>query len=134
MSEPAKAQSPSDVPANEQRTAISEALVAIHREQFGRGPERARTIMSGDLIACVLEGVLTPSEESLIAGGSSARVADSRWLLQRDAEARFVAAVERITGRQVKEFISGMNPHADGTAVEVFVLASRGTASAQLPE
>ena len=122
-------------PAHEQRSAISEALVAIHRGQYGRGPERARTIMSGDLVTCVLEGVLTTSEESLIAGGSSARVADSRFLLQHEAEPAFVAAVERITGRTVKEFISGMSPHAGGTAVEVFVLEPRaGDPNGQSPE
>ena len=122
------------VAAHEQRCAISEALVAIHRGRSGRGPERARTIMSGDLVTCVLEGVLTTSEESLLAGGGSARVADSRFVLQLEAEPAFVAAVERITGRAVKEFISGMSRHSGGTAVEVFVLAPRAGGEAQSPE
>jgi len=104
------------------RRQISEALTAIHREQYGRGPDQVRTIMSGDLVTCVLEGVLTSSEESLISGGSSGRVADSRGLLQQHGRELFVAAVEAATGRSVKEFISGMNPDHGGTAVDVFVL------------
>ena len=104
------------------RTAISNEIVRLHREQFGRGPERARTSIGGDLVTCVLEGVLTSPETTLMRGGESASVADSRVLLQKAGAAGFIAAVERATGRTVKEFISGINPDNGGTAVEVFVL------------
>lgn len=104
------------------RTAISDAIVAIHREQFGRGPERTQTLIGGDVVTVVLEGVLTSSEESLIGGGDSTTVESSRVLLQRTAAAAFVATIEEITGRKVREFISGMSSSGVGTAVEVFIL------------
>lgn len=104
------------------RTEISNEIVRLHREQFGRGPERARTILGGDLVTCVLEGVLTSPEATLMLGGQSASVADSRVLLQKVGAPQVVAAIERVTGRRVKEFISGINPDNGGTAVEVFVL------------
>lgn len=104
------------------RTAISNEIVRLHRVQFGRGPERARTIFADDLITCVLEGVLTSPEVTLMDGGESASVADSRVLLQKAGATGFIAAVERATGRKVKQFISGINPDNGGTAVEVFVL------------
>ena len=104
------------------RTAISDALVALHREQFGRGPERTRTVIGGDVVTVVLEGVLTSSEVSLIGGGDSDAVAESRALLQKSGAASFIEAIERLTGRRVREFVSGMNPEHGGTAVEVFLL------------
>lgn len=66
--------------------------------------------------------MLTSSEESLIGGGDSNAVEGSRVLLQRTAAAAFVATIEGITGRKVREFISGMSSSGVGTAVEVFIL------------
>ena len=39
--------------------AVSRAMVALHKEQFGRGPTRARSHFAGqDALVCVLENVL----------------------------------------------------------------------------
>ena len=79
-------------------------------------------MIDGDLVTCVLEGVLTSSEENLIRGGGADNVTDSRTLMQRQDADEFVAAVERATGRRVRHFISGMTPAGGGVATEVFVL------------
>ena len=51
-------------------TEISNAMVSLHKEQFGRGPTRARTSFAGsDLLICVLEDVLLPAERALVDMG-----------------------------------------------------------------
>jgi uncharacterized protein YbcI len=109
----------------DQRTAISNGIVAFHIEQFGRGPERTRTVIAGDVVTCVLEGVLTSAESSLMDGGESVAVSGTRTKLQYVGKERFVQIVEDVTGRRVREFISGIDPEGGGTAVEVFVLEPR---------
>jgi uncharacterized protein YbcI len=111
----------------EAKTEISNALVALHRKHYGRGPEQARTTMEGDLVTCVLEGVLTSSEENMVRGGGERNVADSRAFLQRHDADEFIAVIEEATGRRVKNFISGINPSDGGTATEVFVLEPAGS-------
>ncbi len=39
------------------RTAISDGLVALLKEYYGRGPERTWTYVSDDLVVCLLRGV-----------------------------------------------------------------------------
>ena len=54
-----------DAPAQSMLTATSNALVALHKEQFGRGPTTARSYFAGpDALVCVLEDVLLPAERN----------------------------------------------------------------------
>ncbi len=47
--------------------AISNAMVALHKEQFGRGPTRARSDFAGpDGLLCVLEDALLPAEHAIV--------------------------------------------------------------------
>ena len=41
--------------------AISNAIVGIHREYYGRGASRARTVMGADYIICFMEDIYRPS-------------------------------------------------------------------------
>jgi uncharacterized protein YbcI len=53
---------------------ISDAMVRLYQEQFGRGPSRARTFWCGaDLLTTVLEDTLTPAERNLVRMGTSRR-------------------------------------------------------------
>jgi uncharacterized protein YbcI len=100
---------------------ISNALVALQKELFGRGPTKARTYMFEDLVACVLEGGMTRAEEVLHAHGRADLVEGSRLEMQHVAEAEMIAAVERVTGRKVRGFTSGTDPNRD-IQVETFIL------------
>ncbi len=101
---------------------ISTAMVQIYKDQFGRGPTKVRTSYAGrDVLVCTLEHTLTPAERNLQAMGEHQRLRDIRLLFQYAEESRFVAPVERITGRKVKAFISGIDTNAD-VACELFVL------------
>jgi uncharacterized protein YbcI len=108
-------------------TAISNEMVRLFKEQFGRGPKRARTELAGpNCIVCILEDTFTPAERNLAAMGEHQRLRDTRQFFQYASVAEFVAPVERITGRRVRAFMSGLDPHADGMACEIFVLYPDG--------
>jgi uncharacterized protein YbcI len=84
---------------------VSNALVALHKEQFGRGPTKARTHFAGpDAMVCVLEDALLPAERKMAAMGEAQRVRDTRMAFQVATAAEFVGAIERILGREVVAF------------------------------
>ena len=95
-------------------TEISNAMVSLHKEQFGRGPTRARTSFAGsDLLICVLEDVLLPAERALVDMGQQERVRESRLFMQVATRDRFVATLEAIVGRRVASFVSAADPDRD---------------------
>jgi uncharacterized protein YbcI len=104
------------------QAAISRNLVALYKEQFGRGPTRARTYFAGpDTLICLLEDTFTPAERNLAKLGEHQRLRDVRLFFQYATEQEFVSAIERETGRRVRAFISGIDAEED-IAAEVFVL------------
>ena len=101
---------------------ISRTMVRLYKEQFGRGPTRARSDWCGrDLLVCTLEESLTPTEKNLRALGEDQRLRDIRMLFQYAAARQFIEPVEAITGRRVRSFISGIDT-AEDVAVETFIL------------
>jgi uncharacterized protein YbcI len=108
-----------------QLTQVSRAMVRIYKEQFGRGPERARSHYAGpDAIICFLEQTLTPVERTLASIGEQQRLRDMRMLFQYAAESEFRGAIEEITGRKVIAFVSGIDVDVD-IASELFTLEPR---------
>jgi len=96
--------------------------VRLYKEQFGRGPTRARTHFAGaDVIVATLEDSMTPAERTLARLGEHQRLRDVRMFFQHATEPEFRRAVEEITGRKVRAFVSGMDVHED-IATEVFYL------------
>src|SRR5918999_6027470 len=92
-------------------SAVSNALVTLHKEQFGRGPTRARANFAGeDTLVCVLEDALLPAERTMVKMGDQQRVRDSRTAFQAATRDEFVSAVEGIIGRQVRAFASAVDP------------------------
>ena len=101
---------------------ISRTMVRLYKDQFGRGPTRARSDWCGrDLLVCTLEESLTPTEKNLRALGEDQRLRDIRMLFQYAAAREFIEPVEEITGRRVRSFISGIDTQED-IAVETFIL------------
>jgi uncharacterized protein YbcI len=92
---------------------VSNALVALHKEQFGRGPTRARTHFAGeDMLVCVLEDALLPAERALVEIDQQERVHEARLFFQMATRDKFVAAVEGIVGRNVIAFSSATDADA----------------------
>src|SRR3954462_5147600 len=103
--------------------AISNAMVRLPKDQFGRGPTRARTEWAGPhQLVVTLEDTLTPVERRLRTMGEPERLRDTRLLFQYAAQAELTSVVEQLTGRRVRAFVSGLDTRTD-VACEVFVLA-----------
>ena len=70
-------------------TSISNGILALHREHYGRGADRARTIAHGDYLVTFLHDIFTPGERTLVEAGKFAQVRDMRTAWQ-DADATAV--------------------------------------------
>jgi uncharacterized protein YbcI len=102
-------------------SAVSNAMVALHKEQFGRGPTNARSHFAGrDALVCVMQEALLPAERAMVEMGEAQRVRESRTWFQVATSHRFIEAVERITGRTVYSFASATDPDK-GVVMEIFV-------------
>jgi uncharacterized protein YbcI len=109
--------------AGDVRTQISNGLVALLREYYGRGPERTRTYVSDDLVVCLLRGGFTRVEQTLLESGHGGDVIRQRMVFQDVMRHRFEEVVEKATGRKVIGFMSGNQQEPD-MICEVFVLES----------
>ena len=107
---------------------VSNAMVRLYKDHFGRGPTKARTYWVGpDAMTCFLEDTLTPAERNLVRMGAHQRVRDMRLYLQYATLPAFCEPVERITGRTVRAFISGIDTAVAGLSTELFVLHPVGS-------
>jgi uncharacterized protein YbcI len=113
-----------DPSAHSVRAELSREMVRLYKEQFGRGPTKARTEFAGpDTILCTLEDSMTPAERSLAEMGEHQRLRDTRLYFQYATEGEFRGIVERVLGRRVRAFVSGMDTEHDVSS-EVFYLES----------
>jgi uncharacterized protein YbcI len=101
--------------------ALANELGKLIADFTGRGATRSRAFLYQDLVVCVLEDGATRAETNLVAAGRDDLVRLQRDALQRAMQPILVEAVERLTGRTVKSFISGMSTLGED-AVELFVL------------
>ena len=109
-------------PAGDVRTAISDGLVALLKDYYGRGPEQTKTYVSDDLVVCLLRGGFTRVEQTLLEEGHGDDVIRQRMVFQEIMRHRFEQVVEDATGRKVIGFMSGNHQDPD-MICEVFVLS-----------
>jgi uncharacterized protein YbcI len=102
-------------------SAIANELGKLMADFTGRGATRSRAFISQDVVVCLLEDGATKGERNLVAAGRADLVRLGRDVLQRAMEEQLTAAVERITGRKVRLFLSGSSTPGE-SSVEVFVL------------
>lgn len=103
-------------------TAISDGMVALLKEFYGRGPTRTKSYYEDDLVVCVLRGGFSRVEQTLLEGGRGAAVIQQRMEFQDLMRDRFTAVIENATGRPVIGYMSGNQQNPD-IMCEVFVLA-----------
>jgi uncharacterized protein YbcI len=103
-------------------TAISDGMVALLKEFYGRGPTRTKSYFEDDLVVCVLRGGFSRVEETLLEGGRGPAVIQQRMEFQELMRERFEGVIEQATGRRVIGFMSGNQQHPD-MMCEVFILA-----------
>jgi uncharacterized protein YbcI len=105
--------------------AVTDAMVALHRRYYDRVPATAKTQLLGDdLLACVMGGIYTDVEQTMIELQRGNVVHETRRQFQAATQQRFVNAVERLSGRKVIAFVSNHHIGPD-LAVELFFLAEQ---------
>jgi uncharacterized protein YbcI len=108
--------------------AISNEMVRIFKEQFGRGPTKVRACWaSPDVLTVLLEDTLTPAERSMARMGEHERLRETRMFFQYASVREMCEPIERLTNRKVRAFVSGIDTEANGLAVETFVLHPEGS-------
>ena len=107
-------------------SAVTEAMVALHERYHHRTPINAKTRMLGDdLLACVLGGIYTEVEQTMIELERSTVVQETRSAFQTAMQGRFIDKVEYLSGRRVLAFISNHHIGPD-VEIELFMLAPPG--------
>lgn len=102
--------------------ALTAALVGLHEHYHRRPPGSAKAQMLGDdLIAVVMAEVYTDVEKTLIELQRRPLVRETRSAFQIAMRQKFIAVVERLSGREVVAFLSDSHVGPD-LEVEVFVL------------
>jgi uncharacterized protein YbcI len=102
--------------------SISDAMVGLHRDHFGRGAAKARTMLQGDWVVCVLEGIFTVEEQRLISAQRFDMVRETRTAVGDSTRSVCVARIEELTGRSVVAVFSQVHRDPE-MALEMFVLA-----------
>jgi uncharacterized protein YbcI len=121
-------------------SAVTAAMVAFHRRYHERTPVTAKTLLlGGELLVCVLGGVYTDVEKTMIELQRKAVVQETRSAFQIAMQSKLIAAVERLSGRRVLHFMSNQHVGPD-MEIEAFMLGPvlgvadlTGPGSARIP-
>jgi uncharacterized protein YbcI len=100
---------------------ISTGAVQVLHDYTGRGPTKAKTLITEDVVTILLADTLTKGERTLVDGGHVERVLQLRREYQTLMRDDLVRIVERQLDRKVIAFMSENHIDPD-FAAEVFVL------------
>jgi uncharacterized protein YbcI len=102
---------------------ITNGIVGLFREYYGRGPTKAKSHLLDDrYVFVVLEETMTTVERTLARRGAGELVRDVRLTFQTAMAAEFMGVVERALGRKVQTYHSQLAVDRD-LGFEMFVLA-----------
>ncbi len=110
---------PAQLAGGELLSAISQRIVQILRESYGRGPMRAKTYVMDDLVVCVMRDGMIPIEQTMMDSGEGERVVAMRRDFQQMMGVKYQEAIEELTGRKVLAFLSQAHVDPDIT-MEIF--------------
>jgi uncharacterized protein YbcI len=118
--------------------AVTKAMVAFHQRYHHRTPVTAKTLLlGGEVLVCVLGGVYTDVEKTMIELQHRTIVQETRNAFQNAMKNRFIATVERLSGRNVLAFIPNHHVGPD-IEIELFMLtpddAAQPNDSSLLPQ
>ena len=101
---------------------ITNRLVSLIREHYGRGPIKAKTYVLDNLIVCVLtDSGFTAIERTMMEGHEPERVLEMRRDFQRMMKVRYSEMIEELTDRNVLAFLSQAHVEPDLT-IEMFLM------------
>jgi uncharacterized protein YbcI len=102
--------------------AVTDAMIEMHQRYYHRAPVTAKSmLLGGDLLACVLGGVYTDVEQTMIELQRSTILQEIRNEFQNAMQHKFIATVEALSGRGVLAFISNHHVGPD-IEIELFLL------------
>jgi uncharacterized protein YbcI len=105
----------------ELNAAIARAVVGIHRHCVARGTGRGPWVFHGNIVVVVLEDPLVTAERTLAASGHQIRVIRLPEELLKAMRLDLIAAVERLTDREVTALMGQTNVKP-AMASQIFVL------------
>ena len=108
-------------PDGEQLAAISNAIVKIFSDSYGRGPTKAKSYAFDNCVLCVLEDILTTVERTLVDRDEDDLVRRVRLRFQEQEAKQFTDAVEAVIGRRVIAYNCQVTFHPP-VGFEMFVL------------
>jgi uncharacterized protein YbcI len=112
-----------EMPQGEELAEVTNGIVRLFSEYYGRGPTRAKSYLLDDTyIVTVLGETLTTVERTLAATGHGDQVRNVRLVFQEAMSDSFTAVVEEAMGRRVSSYHSQLLIDAD-LGFELFVLA-----------
>ena len=107
--------------------AVTDTMVTFHERYHHRKPVTAKTLLlGGELLVCVLGGVYTNVEKTMIELQRAPIVHETRSAFQNAMEHRFIAAIEHLSGRKVLTFMSDHHVGPD-IEIELFMLTPQET-------
>jgi uncharacterized protein YbcI len=106
----------------EQLAAVTNGIVRLFREYYGRGPTKAKSYVLDDrIVVCVLEETMTKVEKTLVENGHGNKVREVRLTFQEAMAEEFTRAVSEHMGRKVLAYHSQLTLDPD-IGFEFFVL------------
>jgi uncharacterized protein YbcI len=106
----------------EQLAGVTNGIVQLFREYYGRGPNKAKSfLLDGYIVVCVLEDTMTTVEQTLVKHGNGDMVRQVRLVFQEAMADQFKGVVEKAMGRTVATYHSQLTMDPD-MGFEFFVL------------
>jgi uncharacterized protein YbcI len=106
----------------EQLAAVTNGIVKLFRDYYGRGPTKAKSYILDDrILVCVLEDTMTRVEKTLADNGHGDKVREVRLVFQEAMAHEFKQTVRDNMGREVIGYHSQLTLEPD-LGFEFFVL------------
>lgn len=100
---------------------VTNRVVQLHSEYYGKGPTRSKSYLLDDMIVCVMRDALTTVERTLVRAGREEQVRQTRLVFQQAMRDEFMRAVEEASGRRVVSVLSQISFEPE-LAVDIFML------------
>ena len=108
--------------AGDQLAVVTNGIVRLFREYYGRGPTKAKSYILDDrILVCVLEDTMTRVEKTLADNGHGGKVREVRLTFQEAMAHEFKQTVREGLGREVLSYHSQLTLDPD-VGFEFFVL------------
>ena len=108
--------------AGEQLAAVTNGIVKLFRDYYGRGPTKAKSYILDDrILVCVLEDTMTRVEKTLADNGQGHKVREVRLVFQEAMAHEFKQCVRDSLQREVVAYHSQLTLDPD-LGFEFFVL------------